>query len=321
MKKMKALIFGVSGQDGSYLSQLLLKKNYEVHGVTREISDLSYKNLQTLSIENHISLEEFNPLEYKKVFDLINYIKPNEIYNLSGQSSVGLSFSRPLETLESINTISLNILESIRKINQDIKFYNASSGEVFGERSSKPADENSTYFPVSPYGLAKSQSAIVTKLYREIYNIHACSGYLFNHESPLRPSTYVTQKIISGACNISKDKNIKLKLGNIDISRDWGYAPEYVNAMWKMLQLDEAEDFIIATGRTISLKDFIKISFGYFNLDWKEHVEIDKSLFRPSDIKINKACPKKALIKLGWSAEITVEELISKMISAKNGIY
>lgn len=310
----KALICGVSGQDGAYIARLLLEKGYEVFGGSRDSQMSSFKNLNTLGIKNDINLMSVNLNDFRSTLQSIIKIKPDEIYNLAGQSSVGLSFEQPVETLESISIGTLNILESIRFSNSDIKFYNAGSSECFGDTKDNAADENTLFQPRSPYAVAKSTAFWLVSNYRESYNINASTGILFNHESPLRPDRFVTKKIISTACKILNNKSIKLKLGNLDISRDWGWAPEYVEAMWLMLQSEIPEDYVIATGESNSLKDFIKTTFEYLNLNYEEHVISDDNLFRPSDLKIGRANPTKAEIKLGWKAKSKMKDVIEKMI-------
>jgi GDPmannose 4,6-dehydratase len=310
----KALICGVSGQDGAYIAQLLLKKGYEVYGGSRDCQMSSFKNLNILGIKNDVNLISVNLNDFRSTLQTINKIRPDELYNLAGQSSVGLSFEQPVETLESISIGTLNILESIRFSNLDIKFYNAGSSECFGDTKDNAADESTLFQPRSPYAVAKSTAFWLVSNYRESYKINASTGILFNHESPLRPDRFVTKKIISTACNIYKDRAIKLKLGNLDISRDWGWAPEYVEAMWLMLQSDNPEDYVIATGESNSLKDFIITTFDYLNLCYDEHVISDESLFRPSDLKIGRADPSKAEKKLGWKAKSKMKEVIKNMI-------
>jgi GDPmannose 4,6-dehydratase len=310
----KALICGISGQDGAYLAKFLLEKGYEVYGGSRDSQMSTFNNLGILGIKNDINLVSVNLIDFRSTLQSIIKIKPDEIYNLSGQSSVSLSFEQPVETLESISIGTLNILESIRFSNSDIKFYNAGSSECFGDTKDNPADENTSFQPRSPYAVAKSTAFWLVSNYRESYKINASTGILFNHDSPLRPDRFVTKKIISTACKISKNKNIKLKLGNIDIVRDWGWAPEYVEAMWLMLQNEIPEDYVIATGESNSLMDFIITSFEYLNLNYADHVISDNNLLRPSDFKTGRANPAKAEIKLGWKAKSMMKDVIEKMI-------
>ena len=310
----KALILGISGQDGTYIAKLLLEKGYEVYGGSRDAQMSSFSNLDRLGIKNEIRLLSISINDFRSTLQTIIRVMPDEIYNLAGQSSVGLSFEQPVETLESISIGTLNILEAIRFSNRPIKFYNAGSSECFGDTGHLAADEKTLFQPRSPYAVAKSTAFWLVNNYRESYNIHATTGILFNHESPLRPNRFVTKKIITTACKILNDRSIKLHLGNLDISRDWGWAPEYVEAMWLMLQKEIAEDYVIATGESNSLRDFIKITFEALNLNFENHVISDDSLFRPSDLKIGKANPTKAEINLGWKAKIKMKDVIFKML-------
>ena len=310
----KALVCGVSGQDGAYIARLLLEKGYEVYGGSRDSQMSTFKNLTSLGIKNEINLLSVNLNDFRSTLQSIIKIKPDEIYNLSGQSSVGLSYEQPVETLESISIGTLNILESIRFSNANIKFYNAGSSECFGDTKDIAADENTLFQPRSPYAVAKSTAFWLVSSYRDSYNIKASTGILFNHESPLRPDRFVTKKIISTACKIVKDKSLKLKLGNLDITRDWGWAPEYVEAIWLMLQNEFPEDYVIATGESNSLKDFIKTTFEYLGLNYQDYVISDDNLFRPSDLKIGRANPIKAETKLGWKAKNKMKDVIEKMI-------
>lgn len=311
----KALILGITGQDGAYLSKLLLSKGYKIFGGSRDAQTSSFNNLRKLGIEKDIEKCSVNITDFRSILQSIKKNKPDEIYNLSGQSSVGLSFEQPVETMESITLGTLNILESIRFINQDIKFYNAGSSEAFGDTGSIKANEETSFRPRSPYGVAKASAFWQVANYRESYKLHANTGILFNHESPLRHERFVTKKIIASACRIAKGSKEKLILGNIEIARDWGWAPEYVEAMWLMLQEKTPTDFVIATGNTVTLKDFIQLSFEYFNLNWSEFVEIDSKLFRPSDPLANYADPSKAKQVLCWSSKTQVKEIVHLMIA------
>lgn len=311
--KKKALICGVSGQDGTYLTKLLLEKGYQVFGGSRDAQGSSFENLKKLNLFEKINIVSINLTDFRSVFQTIKKINPDEIYNLAGQSSVALSFEQPVETMESISIGTLNILEAIRFYDEKIKFYNAGSSECFGNVTTA-VDEMTPFRPRSPYAVAKSTAYWHVSNYREAYNLFACTGILFNHESPLRKERFVTKKIITTAYKISKGHNIKLYLGNINIQRDWGWAPEYVNAMWLMLQLENPDDFIIATGKTTSLEVFIDITFKLLDLNWKDHVFLDNDLIRPTDIKLGLANPIKAKNILKWEAKIGVEEVIKLML-------
>ncbi len=310
----KALILGVSGQDGAYIAKLLLEKGYEVFGGSRDAQISTFNNLNILKIEKDVNLLSVNVNDFRSTLQSINKVKPDEIYNLAGQSSVGLSFEQPVETLESISIGTLNILESIRFSNLPIKFYNAGSSECFGDTGLEAANEKTLFQPRSPYAVAKATAFWLVNNYRESYNIHASTGILFNHESPLRPNRFVTKKIISSACRIFKGSKETLLLGNIDISRDWGWAPEYVDAMWLMVQQDIPDDYVIATGISRTLEDFIKITFDILNLDYREHISVDNTLLRPTDLKIGSANPQKAYKVLGWKANFMLEDIIKEMI-------
>jgi GDPmannose 4,6-dehydratase len=311
----KALILGISGQDGSYLAKLLLEKGYEVYGGSRDAQMSTFNNLRLLKIIDKIKLVSISISDFRSTYQTILKIKPDEIYNLAGQSSVGLSFEQPVDTLESITTATLNILESIRFSNFPIKFYNAGSSECYGDTGIFHADENTLFQPRSPYAVAKSSAFWLVNNYRESYNLNASTGILFNHESPLRPNRFVTKKIISTACKIYKGSNETLYLGNIDISRDWGWAPEYVEAMWLMLQKNIPEDYVIATGVSRTLKEFIEITFQILNLDYEKFVKHDDSLIRPTDLKMGRANPNKAYRDLGWKANFKLEDIIKEMIN------
>jgi GDPmannose 4,6-dehydratase len=239
------------------------------------------------------------------------------VYNLAGQSSVGLSFEQPVETLESISVGTLNLLEAIRFSNLPIKFYNAGSSECFGDTGRLAADEMTPFRPRSPYGVAKAAAFWQVANYREAYQLHASTGILFNHESPLRPERFVTQKIVSVACRIAAGSNEMLTLGNIDIARDWGWAPDYVEAMWLMLQQEQADDYVIATGHTHKLRDFIDVVFNTVGLDWEKYVRTDSSFFRPTDIMAGHALPAKAKIKLGWEANHKMHDIARMMVEER----
>jgi GDPmannose 4,6-dehydratase len=312
----RVLICGISGQDGAYLARLLLDKGYEVYGTSRDAQISALQNLQYLGIRDRIKFLSMSLTDFRSVLQVLNQVQPDEVYNLAGQSSVGLSFNQPVETLESIATGTLNLLESIRFIGKPIKFYNAGSSECFGDTRGFPADEETAFRPRSPYAVAKATAFWEVANYREAYSLFACSGILFNHESPLRPDRFVTQKIISAACRIHNGQKDKLILGNIDIKRDWGYAPDYVEAMYLMLQQDVANDFVIATGTTISLSEFIAEAFSLLGLDWQDHVVSDPALRRPSDVSISCANPSKAREKLGWVAQTKVQIVVRLMVES-----
>ena len=310
----KALICGISGQDGSYLSRFLLEKGYEVHGSARDAQMASFANLTRLGIHDQICFHSMALNDFRSVLQVLVNVQPDEIYNLAGQSSVGLSFDQPVETLESISVGTLNLLEAIRFMKLPTRLYNAGSSECFGNTGGHPADENTPFRPRSPYAVAKATAFWEIANYREAYDLYASTGILFNHESPLRPERFVTQKIVRSACRIARGADEKLKLGNIEIARDWGWAPEYVEAMWLILQQEKADDFVIATGETNRLEDFVAEVFHCVGLDWREHVESDASLLRPSEIMVSRANPEKSARILGWQATHRMKDVARMMV-------
>ena len=255
--------------------------------------------------------------DFRSTLQVLTKVQPNEIYNLAGQSSVGLSFEQPVETLESIAVGTLNLLEAIRFLKLPIRFYNAASSECFGDTGGQSANESSPFRPRSPYAVAKSTAFWEVANYRDAYGLHACSGLLFNHESPLRQERFVTAKIVAAACRIAAGSTENLRLGNLNVARDWGWAPEFVEAMWLMLRAPEPEDYVIATGKTSSLETFVDLTFSAVGLDWHDHVVSDPRLFRPSDLSRGAADPSKAANKLGWRAQIKVREVIQRLVEAR----
>lgn len=317
----KALIIGVSGQDGTYLARLLLSKGYNVYGGSRDAESSNFENHLKLGINCQIKYISLSVYDFRSVLQTIMKVQPDEIYNLAGQTSVALSFQQPVETLESISLGTLNILEAIRFTQLPIKLYNAGSSECFGNVS-EAVNEDTPFRPRSPYGVAKAAAFWEVANYREAYKIFACTGILFNHESPLRKERFVTKKIIATACRIARGSYEKLVLGNINIYRDWGWAPEYVEAMWLMMQQDEPDDFIIATGKTLSLRDFVMTAFEYLNLNMEDHVSFDGDLLRPTDIEKGFASPRKAKEILKWEAKINTMELVKLLVECElNGTF
>lgn len=310
---MKALICGVGGQDGAYLSQLLLNKGYEVIGASRDAMTSTFFNLKRLGIRDYVATASMAITDFRSVLQTLEKYKPDEVYNLAGQSSVGLSFEQPVETMESIAIGTLNLLEAIRFYGKPIRLYSAGSSECFGDTGAAPASEQTPFRPRSPYAVAKATAHNLVANYREAYSLFACTGILFNHESPLRPERFVTQKIVRTAARIAAGSGGALEMGNIDIQRDWGWAPEYVEAMWKMLQLDQPQDFVIATGRTVSLEFFIEYAFRFFGLNYKDYLVVNPSFFRPTDIHIGAADPSRANDLLGWRAQVKIETTIENM--------
>ena len=314
----KALIIGITGQDGAYLAQHLLAKGYAVTGSSRDVMASSFGNLNALDIREQVKLISVSINDFRSVFNAIQSSDPDEIYNLAGQTSVGLSFEQPVEAIESIAIGTLNILEVIRVLGKAVRFYNAGSSECFGDTGTTPADESTPFAPRSPYAVAKSTAKWLINSYRESYGLYACTGILFNHESPLRPERFVTQKIIVGASKIKAGLIQKIQLGNLDICRDWGCAQEYVQAMWLMMQQETPDDFVIATGRMESLTYFVAKAFEYFDLDWQKHVEINPSFFRPNEIQHSIGNPQRAIESLKWSKPTDIDGVIQKMCAAQS---
>jgi GDPmannose 4,6-dehydratase len=312
----KALICGVSGQDGAYLAQLLLDRGYIVCGTSRDAQVSAFSNLTRLGISDRLKLESVALNDFRSVLQVLVKFQPDEVYNLAGQTSVGLSFEQPVETLESISVGTLNLLEAIRFIGKPIGLYNAGSSECFGDTGDRAADENTPFRPRSPYGVAKAAAFWQVANYREAYGLFACSGILYNHESPLRPARFVTQKIVSTACRIAQGSPEKLHLGNISIQRDWGWAPEYVEAMYLMLQQEQPDDYVIATGESRKLEDFVAAAFDSVGLDWHDYVVTDTSLLRPTDIAIGRGNPAKAREKLNWQAQYKMDDVARMMVKA-----
>ena len=308
-----ALICGISGQDGAYLAQSLLARGYRVVGSSRDAQISPFGNLIRLGVRERVEVESVALNDFRSVLQALMKVEPDEIYNLAGQSSVGLSFHQPVETLESISVGTLNLLEAIRFTGKPMKLYNASSGECFGDIANA-ADEQTPFRPRSPYAVAKAAAFWEVANYREAYHIFACSGILFNHESPLRPARFVTKKIVAAACRIAGGDREKLTLGNIAIQRDWGWAPEYVEAMWLMLQQAQPDDFVIATGENHSLEEFVAAAFAQVGLDWRAHVVIDPGLFRPTEIAISRGNPRKARETFGWQARYKMAEVVAMMV-------
>lgn len=314
-----ALICGVSGQDGAYLARLLLERDYRVVGTSRDAETNSFAALERLGIKDKVERLSMAPNDFRSVLQCVAMVEPDEIYNLSGQSSVGLSFQQPVETLESIALGTINLLETIRFAKRPIRFYNAGSGECYGDTQRAAADETWPFRPRSPYATAKTTAHHMVSNYRDAYGLFACTGILFNHESPLRPLRFVTRKVIHAASAIKKGRHDKVRLGNLNVWRDWGWAPEYVDAMWRMMQQDEASDFVIATGRSASLREFCEAAFAAVGLELDEHLIVDEKLFRPLEIQANRGDASKARDKLGWVAQIDLEGVVGRMIDAELG--
>jgi len=312
-----ALITGVAGQDGAYLAQLLVGKGYKVFGTSRDVGGSRFDSLARLGVAGQVSLLSMAPNDFKSTLTAISKAKPDEIYHLAGQTSVGLSFENPSETIESITIGTLNILEALRFLGMATRFFHAGSSECFGDTDGVPADESTPFNPVSPYAVAKSAAHWLVRNYREAHKMFAANGILFNHESVLRPERFVTQKVVKAAYRISCGSTEKLTLGDLNISRDWGWAPEYAEAMWRVLQADHADDFVIATGETNSLRDFVDQVFTCFALDWTQHVVRDDHLVRPNEILWSQGNPDKARKILGWKASKHMRDVVKLLCGAQ----
>jgi len=316
-RRRVALVIGITGQVGAYLARFLLARNYEVVGSSRDAALARRDNLRALGIDEKVTLHSLSPLDFRSITQVIELAGPTEIYNLSGQSSVALSFQQPVQTIEGIVFGTLNLLEALRQCGRGIRFYCAGSSECFGDTGIRPANELTAFRPKSPYGIAKAAAISMVANYREAYDLFACSGILFNHESPLRPAHFVTRKIAAAAFRIAQGSRERLSLGDLSVRRDWGWAPDYVEAMWSMLQSDTPDDYVIATGVSHSLEEFVATAFNEVGLDWREHVDYDPSLKRPNEIPCSKGDPTKAREVLGWSAKAQFAEIIARMVRAE----
>ena len=319
IKTKKALITGITGQDGSYLAELLLEKGYEVHGIIRRSSSFNTGRIEHLYQDFHVNDARVF-LHYGDLADgsalsrLLEKIQPDEIYNLAAQSHVRVSFDIPEYTADVVALGTIRILDAIKETEIKTKFYQASTSELYGKVVETPQTEKTPFYPRSPYACAKLYSYWITINYRESYDMYACNGILFNHESPRRGETFVTKKITHAIARILKKEQDKLYLGNLDAKRDWGYAKDYVEAMWLMLQQDKAEDYVIATGETHSVREFLDEAFGLVGLDWKKYVEIDPRYYRPAEVDLLLGNPAKAKEKLGWKPKTTFKELVKIML-------
>lgn len=309
---MKALITGITGQDGSYLADFLLEKGYEVWGMVRRSSTENFDRIE--HIKDKITLRQADLLDQLSIVELIDECRPNEVYNLAAQSFVPTSWAQPLLTGEFDALGVTKVLEAIRLIDKNIKFYQASSSEMFGKVKEVPQTENTPFYPRSPYGVAKAYGHFITVNYRESYNIFAVSGILFNHESPRRGLEFVTRKISHGVAKIKLGLADKLELGNLDAKRDWGFAPDYVRAMWMMLQHDKPDNFVVATGKNHSVRDFCEIAFKYVDLDYKKYVTTNPAYMRPAEVDILLGNPSHAKKTLGWEPEVSFEQMVKIMV-------
>ena len=308
----RALVTGITGQDGSYLAEFLLEKKYEVYGMVRRSSVENFSRIE--HIRNRLKFVQADLLDQLSIIDAIKESCPDEIYNLGAMSFVPTSWKQPVLTGEFTGLGVTRMLEATRHMNKNIKFYQASSSEMFGKVKEVPQNENTPFYPRSPYGVAKVYGHYMTVNYRESYDMFTCSGILFNHESPRRGLEFVTKKITYGAAKIKLGLDDSLYLGNLDAKRDWGYAGDYIEAMWSMLQQDKPEDYVISTGEAHSVKDWVDASFRCLDLDWKKYVKIDKSFIRPADVDLLVGDYSKAKEKLGWKPKVGFDELVKIMI-------
>ena len=310
----KALVTGVTGQDGSYLAEFLLEKGYEVIGMVRRTSTVNFERIK--HIQDQITLASGDLVDQISIIDVLREHRPDEVYNLAAQSFVPISWSQPVLTGEVTALGVTRVLDAIRIVDPTIRFYQASSSEMFGKVRETPQNENTPFYPRSPYGVAKVYGHWITINYRESYGLFACSGILFNHESPRRGLEFSTHKVTYGVARIKLGLADKLGMGNLDSKRDWGYAGDYVKAMWLMLQQDEPDDYVVGTGRTHSVRELCEVAFGYLDLDWRDHVVMDPRFLRPADVDFLVADAAKARTKLGWEPAVTFEELIQMMVDA-----
>jgi GDPmannose 4,6-dehydratase len=313
----RALICGISGQDGTYLTKLLLDRGYDVWGSSRDAELATFDNLRRIGVFDSVQLVSLNLRDTSSVLGLLRRVRPDEIFSLAGQSSVGLSFEQPVETIESIALGALSLLEAIRLSDLDIRLYNAGSTECFGDTGDSIANEKSPFNPCSPYAVAKSSAYWTVANYRQAYGMYACTGILSNHDSPLRPRRFVTRKIIHAVASLALGRDIRLSLGNLNIERDWGWAPEYVEAIAAMLDQPVPADYIIATGSSHTLQEFMETAFELVGKDWRAYVTIDEHLMRPTDIMRNKVDPSKAANCLGWKAKYGMKQVVSMMLEAE----
>ena len=314
----KALITGITGQDGAYLSDLLLRKGYEVHGLVRRSStaEVNDVRLKWLGIAKDVHLFDGDLTDLSSIIRMVQQVKPDEVYNLAAQSFVKSSWNQPLLTGEVTGLGCTNVLEAVRSAHPTARFYQASSSEMYGLIQEEMQSESTPFYPRSPYAVAKLYAHWMTVNYRESFGMHASSGILFNHESPLRGIEFVTRKVTDGVARIKLGLANELRLGNIDAKRDWGHSKDYVRAMWLMLQQEKPDDYVVATGRTVTVRDMCKIAFSHVGLSMDKHLVIDKKLFRPAEVEVLLGNPAKAKKHLGWEASISLEEMIREMVDA-----
>ena len=310
----RALITGVTGQDGSYLAELLLDKGYEVAGMVRRSSTVSFERIAHLM--DRVEFVSGDLLDQLSMVETLRSFEPDEVYNLAAQSFVQTSFSQPVLTGETTALGVTRLLDAVRLVDPSIRYYQASSSEMFGKAAEVPQTETTPFHPRSPYGVAKVYGHWITVNYRESYGLHASSGMLFNHESPRRGLEFVTRKISHGAARIALGQESELRLGNLDAKRDWGFAGDYVEAMWRMLQQDEPDDFVVCTGETHSVREFCQVAFGHLGLDWEAHVVVDEKFIRPAEVDLLVGDASRAAKVLGWSPTVDFEELVTMMVES-----
>ncbi|TCS93635.1 GDPmannose 4,6-dehydratase [Hazenella coriacea] len=316
MNRKTALVTGITGQDGTYLAKLLLEKGYRVVGLLAHRSTPSLWRLQELKIDQEVELIQGDLMDLSSLVRVIETTNPDEVYHLAAQSFVGVSWQQPILTAQVTGMGVLHMLEAIRTVRPQIKFYQASSSEMFGKVQESIQSESTPFYPRSPYGVAKLFGHWMTKNYRESHQLFTCSGILFNHESPLRGLEFVTRKVTDAVARISLGKQKELRLGNLDAKRDWGFAGDYVEAMWLMLQQDKPDDYVIATGKTSTVRDLCQIAFDYVGLHYEDYVVIDPKYVRPAEVDVLLGNPAKAQQQLGWSSKTSLEKLIHMMVDA-----
>jgi GDPmannose 4,6-dehydratase len=315
MANKKALITGITGQDGSYLAEFLIEKGYKVIGMVRRSSTINFERIE--HIQDKITIVSGDLMDQISIIDIIKAYRPEEVYNLAAQSFVQTSWVQPVFTGEVTALGVTRVLDAIRLVDQNIRFYQASTSEMFGKVHESPQSERTPFYPRSPYGVAKLYGHWITVNYRESYNLFACSGICFNHESPRRGQEFVTRKIARTAVRIKHHLDRELRLGNLDAQRDWGFAPDYVRGMWMMLQQDQPEDFVLATGHTHSVREFAEVAFSHLGLDYKEYIVQDPRYMRPAEVELLVGNPAKAQQKLGWSTQTSFEELVRIMVDTE----
>jgi GDPmannose 4,6-dehydratase len=311
-----ALITGITGQDGAYLADFLLKKGYDVFGTYRRTSTPNFWRLQYTGVLDKIKLIPADMIDTGSILEAIKISSPDEIYNLAAQSFVGTSFEQPIGGADINGLGAARVLEMVRHINPGIKVYQASTSELFGTNSAAPQNEGTQFHPASPYAASKLYAYWLMKIYRDGYGIFACNGILFNHESPIRGLEFVTRKVTNGIAKILVNRGSKIRLGNLDAKRDWGYAPDYVKCMWMMLQQKEPDDYVLATNETHSVRELLETAFGLAGLDWREHVQVDKKFMRPLDVPLLQGDYSKAKKRLGWEPEVRFKRLVKMMLDA-----